>query len=93
MFIRLGVVLVLFIVVFWLWVIFDALTADAAQVRLLPKWAWIIVALFPVTGTLAWMIFGRPRENWPPRGPELARRQASGPPVGPDDDPDFLRGL
>ncbi len=95
MFIKLGVVLVLFAVVCWLWVIFDAITADANQVRLLPKWVWVLLTVLPIAGTLAWVLFGRPRDHRSgPSGPGalLLRRQPTRS-VGPDDDPDFLRGL
>jgi hypothetical protein len=57
--------LVFFGVIFWLWAIFDSLTADRARVRLLPKLAWVvlIVVLFELAPlvALAWVMLGRPR--------------------------------
>lgn len=66
----------------------DAIQADDAEVRNLPKPAWLIlILLFPVVGPAAWLLAGRP-----PRGPRrLSTRRR--PPRGPDDDPDFLRGI
>ncbi|MCW2522347.1 MAG: hypothetical protein JWO63_682 [Frankiales bacterium] len=52
-------------IIFWLWAIFDSLTADRTRVRLLPKIAWVvlIVVLFELTPlpALAWVLLGRPR--------------------------------
>lgn len=56
----------------------------------LPSKGWWVVGilLLPVVGPLAWITVGR-----------RARRESGGsggaprPPVAPDDDPDFLRGL
>ncbi|KRE60926.1 PLD nuclease N-terminal domain-containing protein [Nostocoides sp. Soil756] len=84
----------------------DCIQTDDLLVRNLPKIAWLLlVLLFPVIGPVAWLVAGRPsreaaaqaglsqQERW-----ELHRRrrdQGEGPraPRGPDDDPDFLRGL
>ncbi len=95
--------------VFWLWAVFDAITSDRTRVRALPKWAWLVVlVLFLELGALAWVLFGRPRadvgvraersspfgpnRSFPSATPRSQQRPASRP-VGPDDDPDFLRGL
>lgn len=86
----------------------DCIQTDDVLVRNLPKIAWLLlVLLFPVIGPLAWLVAGRPsreataqaglsqQERW-----DLHRRrrdQGNGPgarpPRGPDDDPEFLRGL
>lgn len=92
MLLKLGGVFFLISVLFWLWAIFDSLTCDDKRVRNLPRWAWVIVILvFLEFGALAWVLFGRPS------GRQLAARgsQPRPPhgPVGPDDDPDFLRNL
>jgi hypothetical protein len=116
MLIRLGGLFFLISLIFWLWALFDALTAEPTRVRLLPKLLWFVVVLllFEV-GALAWVVFGRPRAGQPNRtggrssGPlgsfdlgdlgSFGRPSSSRPsrnrnrPVGPDDDPDFLRGL
>ena len=62
-------------------------TADSA-VRNLPKLGWLVlILLFPLVGPAAWLIAGRPRygRRATPRPPSRPR--------GPDDDPDFLKGL
>ncbi|MEO6700274.1 MAG: PLD nuclease N-terminal domain-containing protein [Jatrophihabitantaceae bacterium] len=130
MLIRLGGVFFLLSVIFWLWAIFDTITADNARIRGLPKFAWVIlVLLFLELGALAWVLFGRPRAGSAGSGPRWGSGGSGGAggsggsrlggafgsmpgraagnqrgtgsssgsgqrrPVGPDDDPDFLRGL
>ncbi len=85
-----GVLIGLALLVFWLFSLFDVVTAPEDEVRNVPKALWIlIVVLIPVLGGLVWMARGRPRAPraaWPvPPGPGM--------PKGPDDDPDFLRDL
>ena len=62
----------------------QALQADASQIRVMPRWLWVAVILaFPVVGPAAWILTGR-----------QTRPAISGEgPVGPDDDPEFLRKL
>ncbi len=67
--------------------VIDAILTPREQ---LPGKVWWVLAiiLLPVVGPLAWLAVGR-----------RARRGSGGsggtpqPPVAPDDDPDFLRGL
>ena len=60
----------------------------ADLVRTLPRWGWVLlIVLFPVLGSLAWLVLGRPQRPHQ-AGPPRPKR-----PVAPDDDPDFLRGL
>lgn len=83
--IALGIVMLIF-------AIFDLLSTPKAQVKLLPKPVWFLLLVFvPFIGPLLWLFWGHlkdtppaPRDNgWtPPPGPR-----------GPDDDPDYLRGL
>jgi hypothetical protein len=71
---------------------------DCAQtpenaVRSLPKLVWaFLILLFPLVGSISWLVAGRPerpgRQQPPRRGPSHPRA-----PRGPDDDPDFLRRL
>jgi hypothetical protein len=62
----------------------QALQADAAQIRVMPRWLWVAVILtFPVVGPVAWILAGRPSR---------AAISDEGP-MGPDDDPEFLRRL
>jgi hypothetical protein len=80
--------------------VIDAIQTDDSEVRNLPKMAWLLlILLFPVIGPISWLVTGRP-ERGP--GPVRGRLQRSDPhhrdgdagrPRGPDDDPDFLRGL
>lgn len=68
----------------------DCIQTDESRVRNLPKLVWVfLILLFAVAGPLAWFIAGRPRGQWPSRGPG----QRPSAPRGPDDDPDFLRNL
>jgi len=56
--------------------------ADSAKVRVIPKILWLLMVLvLPIVGMIGWWIFGRPID------------EVSPPPMAPDDDPDFLRGL
>lgn len=77
-------------VVLLVYAFFDLLATDRAQVRALPKVAWLaIVVLVPFLGPLAWILGGTARIRIALPGPPSGRRN----PRGPDDDPDFLRGL
>jgi hypothetical protein len=69
----------------------DLWQADTARVRNLPKALWVLlIVLVPLVGGVAWLVLGRPQPlrggGTPGYGPPRAPR-------GPDDDPDFLRGL
>lgn len=66
----------------------DCIQTDEAKVRGLPKLVWIIlIVLITFVGPIAWLIAGKERSL-----PGRDRRQRRGP-LGPDDDPDFLKGL
>lgn len=78
---------------FTVYCVVDVVQTEEHRVRGLPKIAWVIIALlFPLAGGIAWLVAGRPvsiidvilgqRRSGPPGGP-----------LGPDDDPDFLKGL
>ena len=65
----------------------DCIQTDESKVRGLPKVFWIIlIVLITFVGPIAWLIAGKerslPGRSQRPRGP-----------LGPDDDPDFLRGI
>ncbi len=94
MLLRLGGLFFIASAIFWLWAIFDSLTSDGQRVRNLPRWAWLVVILvFLEFGALAWALFGRPRlaGALASRGPGQSPGRRG--PLGPDDDPDFLRNL
>jgi len=79
--------------------VIDAFQTREADMRSLPKMAWIIVVLlFPVIGPVAWLLFGRPtrhsqRASSQQQVEERRRDQDRRRPRGPDDDPDFLKDL
>jgi hypothetical protein len=85
----------------WLYCLLDAITADAASIRNLPKMAWvfIIIVLFEI-GAIAWLIAGRPQSSQrsvpykgnagiPPEYDRPGRAAAH----HPDDDTAFLAQL
>ncbi|MGG5259139.1 PLD nuclease N-terminal domain-containing protein [Phycicoccus avicenniae] len=83
----------------------DCLQSDESSIRNLPKIAWVLlVLLFPIVGPVAWLVAGRPergarsrtqQERWDDHRRSRDQRGSgpSRPPRGPDDDPDFLKGL
>ncbi len=78
----------------------DAVQTPEEEVRNLPKMAWLLlVILFPVIGPIMWLVAGRPERQPGPLASPNRRpgdpQHAADPerPRGPDDDPDFLRGL
>ena len=62
----------------------QALQADTSQIRVMPRWLWVAVILaFPLVGPAAWILAGRQtRASILDEGP-----------LGPDDDPEFMRRL
>lgn len=65
----------------------DCLTTDEKDVRYLPKPVWaILVLLFPLVGSVSWLIAGRDRS-----ASRAAGRRGGW--VAPDDNPDFLNSL
>jgi Phospholipase_D-nuclease N-terminal len=85
----------------WIFTLIDVIIAPDAAIRALPKVAWVIVVLlFPLLGSAAWFIFGRPDgrvarpagayERSAPTFPEYDKpgRAAA---LDPDKDEEFLR--
>ncbi|MFC9651773.1 MULTISPECIES: PLD nuclease N-terminal domain-containing protein [unclassified Streptomyces] len=63
----------------------DCITTDEKEIRYLPKPIWaILVLLFPLVGSISWLIVGRERTTAVRRG---------GGWVAPDDNPEFLNSL
>ncbi|WP_293782117.1 PLD nuclease N-terminal domain-containing protein [uncultured Aeromicrobium sp.] len=76
-------------VVLVVYALFDIIATPKERVRHLPKLAWIaLILLVPYAGSLLWIFFGQVRQR--PSGPRNTWRPG---PRGPDDDPDYLRGL
>ncbi|MFD4117884.1 PLD nuclease N-terminal domain-containing protein [Streptomyces niveus] len=67
----------------------DCITTDEKDVRHIPKPVWaILVLLFPLVGSIAWLMVGRK----PAAGTGSAGGRRGGW-VAPDDNPDFLKSL
>lgn len=101
----LAAVLVLVALGIWLYCLFEVLSTNEGDVRYLPKFAWFMIVLLGFDlGAAAWLVFGRRRgfvtagvTAWPPDyllagGGERPEPGAPAP-LGPDDDPEFLRQL
>jgi hypothetical protein len=85
---RLAVATIAFLVIFTVFTAVFAASAGKYEVRLLPKWVWVLLCVVvPFFGGLLYLMVGRPlgRGNSGPRG----RKRV----IAPDDDPNFLRDL
>jgi len=86
------------VLAFWLYCLFDVISAEPELVRNLPKGVWIVlVIVLSDVGGLAWLVLGRPlNTGWVPGQPQYrpppARGTRPGPvrrPLGPEDSPEF----
>jgi hypothetical protein len=77
------VLLVLVAVGLTIYAVLDVATTARKDVPAMPKWLWLLAVLVPVVGPLTWLVLSR-RARRPRPVPRI---------TGPDDDPDFLRGL
>lgn len=58
---RLGVIVGPLVFVLWVFCFIQAVTSRAEDVRHLPKVAWVLLVLFfPLLGSVAWLVAGRP---------------------------------
>ena len=79
--------------------VIDAFQTDEADMRNLPKVAWVVlVLLLPVVGPVSWLLFGRPTRHSTAASSQQRRKdqrleRERRRPRGPDDDPDFLKDL
>ncbi|MBG0853336.1 PLDc_N domain-containing protein [Streptomyces spinoverrucosus] len=65
----------------------DCISTDEKDIRHMPKPLWaILVLLFPLVGSISWLIAGKQRR---PAG-HIGRRREW---VAPDDNPEFLKSL
>ncbi|NEA66448.1 PLD nuclease N-terminal domain-containing protein [Streptomyces sp. SID12488] len=66
----------------------DCVTTQEKDVRFMPKPVWaILILLFPLVGSISWLIIGRDRAT-------SQRLGASGGQwIAPDDNPEFLKSL
>jgi hypothetical protein len=94
----------LLLLAFALLALIDCLARDESEIRGLPKVLWVLVILlFPLLGSAAWFLAGRPRRAALPGsgnsrpfgrlGGGTARPSGPSRPIAPDDDPEFLRRL
>ncbi|TDC55701.1 hypothetical protein E1281_11000 [Actinomadura sp. KC345] len=75
----------------WVYCCLDVLRTDPSELRHLSKKGWLAVAFFGfLIGSVLWLLDGRPRGGRPA---VLGSRMAADGPIGPDDDPAFLRDL
>lgn len=59
---RLGVFVGPVILVLWIFCVIDVVVSRDDEVRHLPKWGWLVlVLLFPLVGSIAWLAVGRQR--------------------------------
>jgi hypothetical protein len=92
----------LIVLALWIFCFIDVLVTPETSCRNLPKLAWVfIVLLVPFLGSIGWLVAGRPWDR-PPHQYVSARSSsrltptrtgASGRPMNPDDDEEFLAGL
>jgi hypothetical protein len=85
-------VLIVIGVALFVYALFDLAATPRDSVRYIPKPLWFLVIIAPAVGPLLWLLVGREHaapgggRAQPPRPPKPGPR-------GPDDDPDYLRGL
>lgn len=61
---RLGLLLGPLVLALWVFCVIDVIVARDDEVRHLPKWGWLVlVLLFPLVGSVAWLVVGRPRRT------------------------------
>jgi len=79
---RLGMFVGPVILVLWIFCVIDVVISRDDEVRHLPKWGWLVlVLLFPLVGSIAWLAVGRPR-----RAANRARRHERQAPAFPEYD-------
>lgn len=88
--VRLYLVLVLAQIVLAVVALISCVSAEDDEIRGLPRALWmLLIVLFPFAGSIAWFVARRPSVRWF-RGRLPSRENR---PLGPDDDPEFLRSI
>ena len=91
---RLYVILFLAQIVLAVLALISCLSAEDGEIRALPRLAWVLIILFfPLIGSIAWFLAGRPAREGAPGGGRRAAGREPKRPAAPDDDPDFLKSL
>ena len=75
------------------WALLDVAQTPATSVRRLPKASWALVSVLPYVGPAAWFLLGTDGSALPDRSRRKPPTGQPQRPMGPDDDPDFLREL
>ena len=87
---RLNTLLFLVVVALSVVALIDCLATDRSRIRSFPRGAWaVLILLCPVAGAIAWFRGGRTTSA----GDVHAAAPDPGRPIGPDDDPEFVRAL
>jgi Phospholipase_D-nuclease N-terminal len=82
------------LLLFWFWAIYDVVTTEPSQVRNLPKVMWVVVVLLlsPLAldlGPILWMLLGRPvRTTGVANHPQAQRRPRRAPVPEPETERD-----
>ncbi len=72
----------------------DCISTKDEDIRHMPKPLWaILVLLFPLVGSISWLIAGKKRQPAGAGGSAWGRGGARQQWVAPDDNPDFLKSL
>ncbi|MEZ3180017.1 PLD nuclease N-terminal domain-containing protein [Streptomyces pimonensis] len=72
----------------------DCISTKDDDIRHMPKPLWaILVLLFPLVGSVSWLIAGKKRRPAGGAGPTRGRGGGRQQWVAPDDNPDFLKSL
>jgi hypothetical protein len=85
---RVQLAVIVAVAIFQIFTTVYAASANRNQVRVLPKFVWVLLCLFiPIIGGLLYITIGRPIDGDSGKGAKRSR------PIAPDDDEDFLRDL
>ena len=98
--IKLELLLALATLALWIFSLVGVIGSDDGRIRRLPKVWWLLIVLFfPLAGSIAWLVAGRPERGGPrssrheravPEFPEYDRPGRAAAAI-PEDDEEFLR--